>query len=440
VTTLQFEYGSSTLQDFTYLHEKNQLNLNPGFQRDSVWNLSDRKKLIESLLQGYPVPSVFLYRQSTDGKLSYDVIDGKQRLETVLRFQGARTFGRERFSLKWKFDVSADYEEWDWSKLQRKHLGHNLSGYKFQTVEVRGDLSDIIDLFVRINSTGKRLTGAEKRHARYFHSEFLKKAAALAERKRRFFLENRLLSPGQISRMKHVELTCELMVSIQSKGLIDKKKALDSVIGGKAISAPAVNKAVSEVVRVLGLVKRMFPNFGVTRFRNAADFYSLFMLIWKMDSEGMILNNARRNQLASAILAKLDVGVATVREQQRKAKGANESQRIFADYLLAVQSDTDSLAQRQRREEILKRLLSGLFERRDSQRVFNADQRRILWHSDDRKRCSHCKKPLDWTNFTVDHTRAHAVGGRTSLENASLMCKPCNSRFGKNSKTRMAKR
>lgn len=55
-------------------------------------------------------------------------------------------------------------------------------GYKIQTVEVSGDLSEIIDLFVRINSTGKRLTGAEKRHARFYRSEFLRQAEKVARR------------------------------------------------------------------------------------------------------------------------------------------------------------------------------------------------------------------------------------------------------------------
>jgi hypothetical protein len=136
----------------------------------------------------------------------------------------------------------------------------------------------------------------------------------------------------------------------------------------------------------------------------------------------------------------VDVGVALVREQQRKAKGAGGGQRVFADYLLSVQSDTDSLAQRQRRQQILRKLFEGLFDRRDERRLFNSEQRRILWHSDERKRCSSCNDHLTWKNFTVDHTKAHAEGGRTALFNASLMCQKCNSRFGKRRKTKSAHR
>jgi uncharacterized protein with ParB-like and HNH nuclease domain len=90
--SLDFDYGDKTIQEFVLLFKNGQLNLEPGFQRDSVWTLSDRKKLVQSLLQNYPIPSVFLYRQSENGKLRYDVIDGKQRLETVLMFQGAGHF------------------------------------------------------------------------------------------------------------------------------------------------------------------------------------------------------------------------------------------------------------------------------------------------------------------------------------------------------------
>jgi len=170
--SLDFEYGDKTIQDFINLYEKGQLNLEPGFQRDSVWTISDRKKLIESLFQNYPIPSIFLYCRNENGEIRYDVIDGKQRLETVLIFQGIGRLG-PKFSVKMKLEPDGDIEEWDWTKIKRRNLAHLLKGYKFQIVETIGDLSDIIDLFVRINSTGKMLTGAEKRHARFYHSEFL---------------------------------------------------------------------------------------------------------------------------------------------------------------------------------------------------------------------------------------------------------------------------
>jgi hypothetical protein len=429
--SLHFDYGDKTIQEFVLLFQNDQLILEPGFQRDSVWTLSDRKKLIESLVQNYPVPSVFLYRQTENGKLRYDVIDGKQRLETVLMFQGAKSFRGQRFGARLRMGPDDELEEWDWQKIRRRGHEHRLMGYKFQTVEITGDLADIFDLFVRINSTGRRLTGAEKRHARFFRSDFLKKAGKLAEQKRRFFIENRILGARQISRMKHVELICELMVSIQAKGLINKKKALDGVIGGISPNQRTLLRTVKETNRILNLIKKIFPDLRTTRFSNSAEFYSLAMFVWAMDSEGCILSDAKRNRQAQKLLVWLSNGVGLLREHQRIAEGARPDQRLFADYLLTVQGSTDSLAMRLQRAEILKKVFGGLFEKKDARRGFTVEQRRLLWHSESRKRCPQCKKPLTWSNFTIDHIRPHALGGRSTLANAALLCRSCNARKGK---------
>lgn len=429
--SLDFDYGHKTIQEFVYLFQNGQLNLEPGFQRDSVWTLSDRKKLIESLLQNYPIPSVFLYRQNDHGKLCYDVIDGKQRLETVLMFQGVGQFRGSRFGVRSRIDNEDGTEDWDWTRMRSRGHEHRLMGYKFQTVEIKGGFDDIIDLFVRINSTGKRLTGAEKRNAKFFRSEFLKHAARLAERKSQFFIENRILSRGQINRMKHVELVCELMASLQSKGLINKKKALDGVIGGQTIDSRTLRRVIQETVRVLNLVTKVFPDIRATRFANSVDFYSLFIFLWELDRESSILSHPKRNRQAQRLLIWLSNGVGAVRQQQRKAEGASQEQRLFADYLLTVQGDTDSLATRQRRSEVLKKVLGGLFEKKDEQRGFTIEQRRLIWHSDERKRCPKCKTQLTWNNFTIDHIKPHSLGGRSTLSNAALMCRSCNSRKGK---------
>ena len=95
--TLKCEFGDKTVQEFLHLFKAGQLNLEPGFQRASVWGLTDRKRLIQSIMGGYPVPSVFLYQTSKRGKLSYEVIDGKQRLESILMFLGAGRFRDDGF-------------------------------------------------------------------------------------------------------------------------------------------------------------------------------------------------------------------------------------------------------------------------------------------------------------------------------------------------------
>jgi uncharacterized protein with ParB-like and HNH nuclease domain len=83
---LQTSYGERTINDFLLLFKNGQINLNPGFQRRSVWSRADRQRLIQSITAKYPLPSVFLYQRLQKGGVIYDVVDGKQRLETILMF------------------------------------------------------------------------------------------------------------------------------------------------------------------------------------------------------------------------------------------------------------------------------------------------------------------------------------------------------------------
>ena len=61
-------------------------NLTPSYQRGDVWANGDRQSLMESILRGVPLPSIILLR--TGPTTPYEVVDGKQRLTTILRFVG----------------------------------------------------------------------------------------------------------------------------------------------------------------------------------------------------------------------------------------------------------------------------------------------------------------------------------------------------------------
>lgn len=77
------------INDFTSRAKRNQLNLNPSYQRADVWPTANSQKLIESILLGIPLPSIILLKPGGVAQAKFEVVDGKQRLTSILRFMGS---------------------------------------------------------------------------------------------------------------------------------------------------------------------------------------------------------------------------------------------------------------------------------------------------------------------------------------------------------------
>lgn len=429
MTAIRHKATTKSILDLQNLFKLGHLNLEPGFQRKSVWAERDRAKLIDSILRNYPLPAIFLYKRQETGKLVFDVIDGKQRLESIFMFMGAM---KGRYNTRTQLPNSDVVDIVDWTLLKRKALQHLITGYEIPVIEVDGEMGEIIDVFVRINSTGKALTQQEKRHAKYYNSAFLKVAARNAAKFESYFQKSGIFSTGQFSRMKHVELVCELMISLLQGDVLNKKTALDRVMASSSFDGRQLGKASRMVISTLNKVGKMFPDIKSTRLHQVTDFYTLAVLIGKYEREGLILSDRHRNNLAWDMLKVFSTRVDEVRDLQRKAKGAKPEQEIYRDYLMTVSQMTDDVSQRRKRELILDSILRSLFSKKDAQRGFTPEQRRILWNTTSNRVCAHpgCPKKLSWDDFTIDHINPHSKGGRSDLDNAALMCRIHNSRKG----------
>jgi len=153
-----------TTQDISWfldLERKGQLDLDPPYQRRSVWSPRDKRFFIDTILNNYPTPAVFLHKTLDDmGHSTYHVVDGKQRLQTILEFcnNGVRIpddFGDSTLQKKcWK-NLGRETRERFWN-------------YEL-CVEMLLDVSDsaLKDIFDRINRNSRKLTRQELRHAKY---------------------------------------------------------------------------------------------------------------------------------------------------------------------------------------------------------------------------------------------------------------------------------
>lgn len=136
-----------------------------GFQRGFVWSKAQMDKFIESLLLGYPIPGIFLVKQSGDKRLL--VLDGQQRLETLRRFYTGLHDGHE-FVLN---NVGANFKGLTYRSLDENQQ-RQLDDSFMQATIVEADGSDEVDeaiyqIFERLNSGGTQLTPHEIRVALY---------------------------------------------------------------------------------------------------------------------------------------------------------------------------------------------------------------------------------------------------------------------------------
>lgn len=140
------------------LMEQDLIELNPGYQRRSVWKDNKKKSLlIESLMLRIPIPAFYFY-ENEDGK--YQVIDGQQRLTTIkefvdggFRLSKLEYLGKEYNKKKFK-DLDTKYVQ----RIYRTQIAVNI-------LDARSPKNVIYDIFRRVNTGGVNLNPQEMRNA-----------------------------------------------------------------------------------------------------------------------------------------------------------------------------------------------------------------------------------------------------------------------------------
>lgn len=74
-----------SIGELVSMYDEGEIIIAPEFQRLFRWEIGQKSKLIESLLLGIPLPSIFVY-ELEDGK--WELVDGLQRLSSILEFMG----------------------------------------------------------------------------------------------------------------------------------------------------------------------------------------------------------------------------------------------------------------------------------------------------------------------------------------------------------------
>ena len=152
---------------------KGKLILDPNFQRREVWNIKQMSQFIESLILGIPIPSVLLADDKKNNR--YVVIDGKQRLNTIIEFLACEKEG-QGFKLK-GLEILDELNNYDYHKLLTDGKSvHYLS--RFQDAILKASIvknyteDQLYFIFNRLNTGSVPLSTQELRQS-LFPGKFL---------------------------------------------------------------------------------------------------------------------------------------------------------------------------------------------------------------------------------------------------------------------------
>ena len=124
-----------------------RLDIRPAFQREFVYNEKQRKAVIDTVLRGFPLNTMYWSKNRDD---RYELLDGQQRTLSICQYvNGDFSFGDKFFN-----NLTSDIRE--------KILGYELMVYVCEGTE-----SEKLEWFRIINIAGEKLTDQELRNATY---------------------------------------------------------------------------------------------------------------------------------------------------------------------------------------------------------------------------------------------------------------------------------
>lgn len=290
--TLRTQYRVS---DFLEWKRSNTLILNPNFQRRPVWKKGAKSYLIDTILRGLPMPIIFLRDLPTDLvtlKAKRDVVDGQQRIRTILSFIDSDLVRDDKFDpTRDIFTIDPTHNEdlggQNWAKLSKENR-QKILDYQFSVHVFSADTSDreILSIFARMNSTGVNLNAQELRNAEFF-GPFKTAAYELATEQLNRWREWHVFTPDQIARMKEVELASEFMLLILDGVLEKNNAAINDYYDKYEDSFPDRTELSNRFRSIFDTLESLFEKDSpiAKLFGSRTLFYAMFVIVYGLQFE-----------------------------------------------------------------------------------------------------------------------------------------------------------
>ncbi len=265
-----FDTRTYSISDFAEWQESGLLRLSPEFQRRAVWTTKAKSYLIDTILRGKPMPKVLITQRLIDGRNVRTVVDGQQRLRAILEYLGGdfavmRTHNQEFASKRyWELPEPTKSEFWQYE------IGVDVL---FDT-----ELSELLDIFARLNTYSVKLNSTELLNATYLGA-FKTTAHELGHSYAQYLLESRVLTNAQVARMGEVELSADLLGALVDG--ISSRKAIPAFYKNHDDAEELVEDAARTFRESMSFFGEVFDpaDLSSSNFRRVHFFYSAFLSV-----------------------------------------------------------------------------------------------------------------------------------------------------------------
>ncbi|CAG0962866.1 hypothetical protein METP2_00908 [Methanosarcinales archaeon] len=243
----------------------------PEFQRKFVWNKAHKEKFIDTILNGYPFPEIYIAQKGIDlEKIENQevVVDGQQRLSTIVQYieepEGSREFGK----------VVRKYQ--DLTEIEKREF------LNYEVVfRALGDVEPetIIEIFKRINLTQYSLQQVEIENAVY-DGEFITTAKEILGSIGLSDLPT--FSDSEISRMADLYFILLLMSTIENEGYFNRDSEIETYIINFNDSYENSDIIKNKLISVFNLVKSLNLKPDTIWYRKS-NLFTLLIELYKIN-------------------------------------------------------------------------------------------------------------------------------------------------------------
>jgi hypothetical protein len=163
---VSFDSYDLSVRQLLEMFESGEIEVPPEYQRQFIWDEARESQLIESVLLGIPIPSLFM---ATNSDSTWEIVDGVQRLGTLAHFLGTEALlvkvNRPKPLRIEELEKLSALNGQDYKPLPKSiQLMFATRPMRVTVLNDKSDLSVRFDLFERLNTGGISLTNQEIRN------------------------------------------------------------------------------------------------------------------------------------------------------------------------------------------------------------------------------------------------------------------------------------